>query len=127
MGTGYKGGTSYQHSVSENIPNVSKSYNYSNGYFGQPTNPKNTFVRIIESDDPTATGKDFYDKIAHGAIVESLKNGKGEKASMQDGTVITFRPTTKSDSNPGVEINISGSSNHDGLKSQKIHFELKEG
>ncbi len=126
MGTGYKGGTDYQHSISENIPIVSKDYSYSSGYFGKATNPKNTFVRIIESDDPAATGKDFYDKIAHGAIVEKLDNGKGEIASLQDGTIITFRPTTKSDTNPGIQINISQSSDDGGLKSQKIHFEKKE-
>lgn len=126
MGTGYKGGTEYQHSISENIPAVSKDYDYSNGYFGKPTNPKNTFVRIIESDDPVSTGKDFYDKIALGAKIEPLKNGKGEKASMQDGTVIIFRSITKSDNNPGVDINITKSSDNGGLKSQKIHFELKE-
>ena len=126
MGTGYKGGTLYQHSISENIPSVSKDYPYTNVYFGKATNTNNTFVRIIESDDPAAAGKDFYDKIAHGGIIEKLDNGKGEKVSMQDGTIITFRPTTKSDTNPGIQINISQSSDDGGLKSQKIHFKKKE-
>lgn len=126
MGTGFKGGTPYQYSVSQNISTIKKDYKIEDGYFGRATNKRNTYVRIIESEDPAATGKDFYDKIALGAKVEKLSNGKGEKASLQDGTIIVFRPTTKSDNNPAVEINITKSNDNGGLKSQKIHFEYKK-
>lgn len=45
---------------------------------------------------------------------------------MADGSIITFRPTTKSDDNPGVDINISKSINSGGIKQQKIHFEKED-
>ena len=80
-------------------------------------------VRIIYCDDPATTGKDFYDKITHRGIKEALENRKGFKTTMTDGTIITFRPSTKSNNNPGVDINISKSDSHGNLKQQKIHFE----
>jgi len=48
---------------------------------------------------------------------------KGVITKMADGSIITFRPTTKSDNNPGVDINIEKSTDNGGLKKQKIHFE----
>ena len=75
-------------------------------------------VRILYSDDSATTGKDFYDKITHGEIEEALENGKRFKTTMADDTIITFRPSTKSDDNPGVDINISKSDSHGNLKQQ---------
>ena len=46
---------------------------------------------------------------------------------MADGSVITFRPTTKSDNYPGVDINISKSTSSGDLKQQKIHFGKEDG
>ena len=34
MGTGFKGGTTTQHSISDNISSLKSNYSYSNGYFG---------------------------------------------------------------------------------------------
>lgn len=121
MGVSYKGRTEIYHSINDNIPTLAANYPYHNGYFGDAGT--STKVRIIYSDDPATTGKDFYDKIAHGGIEEALENGKGFKTTMADGTIITFRPSTKSDDNPGVYINISESDSHGNLKQQKIHFE----
>jgi hypothetical protein len=121
MGVGYKGDATYYHSISENVPVLAKTYSLKNGYFGvKGTSEK---VRVIYSDDPAKTGKDFYDKIAYGGIESNLPNGKGVITKMADGSIITFRPTTKSDNNPGVDINIEKSSDNGGLKKQKIHFE----
>ena len=39
-----------------------------------------------------------------------------------DGTIITWRITSRSDDTPVVEINIKRSSHTGGLKAQKIHF-----
>lgn len=44
---------------------------------------------------------------------------------MADGSMVTFRPTTKSDDYPGVDINVIYSSNSGNLKQQKIHFGKK--
>ncbi len=38
----YKGGANYYHSISENLSTLSKSYQYSNGYFG-----KKAILKII--------------------------------------------------------------------------------
>lgn len=127
MGVSYKGGAERYHSINDNVSKVSQSYDYNNGYFGEPGTGNK--VRIIYSDDPASTGKDFYDKIAYGGIETYLDEdnpSKGVKTEMADGTIITFRPTTKSDDNPGVDINIEYSNNHGDLKKQKIHFEKGE-
>ena len=124
MGVSYKGGAQSYRSVSNNIPFVSLSYDYNDGYFGEPGTGNK--VRIIYSDNPISTGKDFYDKIAYGGIQTYLDDNnpsKGAKTEMADGTIITFRPKTKSDDNPGVDINITKSNEHGSLKKQKIHFE----
>ncbi|MBR2801374.1 MAG: hypothetical protein IKE21_02115 [Erysipelotrichaceae bacterium] len=121
MGLTFKGGAKRHFAITENIPEVASSYPYKEGYFGEPgTSSK---VRVILSNDPAATGKDFYDKIAHGGIEQAMPNGKGFVTKMSDGTIISFRPTTKSDNNPGVDINIEKSADHGSLKQQKIHFE----
>ena len=102
MGVSYKGGTTYYHSIADNISEASKRYPYEKGYFGKEGNNKK--IRIIVSNNPAKTGLDFYNIIAHGGIEEKLPNGKGVKTSLADGTIITFRPTTKSDSNPGDQL-----------------------
>lgn len=123
MGLGYKGGALSYYSISDNVSEVSKTFPLKNGYFGNAGN--NSKVRIIYSEDPNKTGKTFYDQIAYGGIESPLANGKGYKTNMADGTIITFRPTTSSDNNPGVDINIAKSNAHGDLKQQKIHFEKK--
>ena len=117
----YKGNAPRHYSITENVSNVAKTYQYKNGYFGEEGTSNR--IRIIFSDDPASAGKDFYDKIAYGGIEEDMPNGKGQTTKMADGTVISFRPTTKSDDNPAVGINIEYSDNHGNLKKQKIHFE----
>lgn len=55
-------------------------------------------------------------------IEMDLDNGKGKITYMADGSIITFRPITKSDNYPAVNINISRSTDYGGIKTQKIHF-----
>ncbi|MDO5440570.1 MAG: hypothetical protein Q4F12_03425 [Erysipelotrichaceae bacterium] len=118
----YKGGASYYHNISENVNMVSHFYSYKDGYFGKKSKSKDNYVRIIESKNPLQTAKDFYDKIAYGGIENPLEGGKGHTTKMEDGTILTFRPTSSSDGSPAVDINIKGSDAHGKLKSQKIHF-----
>lgn len=124
MGVSYNGGSPKFHSISDNISSLKKSFKYNNGYFGE--NGTSNRVRIIYGNDPASIGKEFYDKISFGGIEKNLPNGKGKITYMADGSIITFRPTTKSDNYPGVDINISKSTDSGGIKQQKIHFEKED-
>lgn len=55
-------------------------------------------------------------------IEKNLDNGKGKITYMADGSIITFRPITKSVNYPAVNINISRSTDSGGIKTKKIHF-----
>lgn len=121
MGGGdYKGGASYYHSITDNLKEVSSIYKYNNGYFGESPKENAKRIRHIESDDPSTTAKDFYDKIAYGGIESDIP--KGKIVEMEDGTVITWRNVSSSDGSPAVDINIERSRDSGGLKKQKIHF-----
>lgn len=118
----YKGGANYYRNICENLSTVSKSYQYSNGYFGKKSNPKDNYVRIIESSNVLETSEDFYNKITYGGTEKPLNGGKGFVSKMEDGTIITYRPVSSSDGSPAVDINIEKSIGSGGLKKQKIHF-----
>ena len=121
MGHGYKGDTGHHHSITENLPSLTSKYNYHNGYFGDK-GTSSGLVRNIKSDDPIKTARDFYDKAAHGGLEFEVSNGKGVFTKMLDGSIISFRKVSSSDGSPAVDINIKKSSNHGGIKQQKIHF-----
>lgn len=121
---GFKGGTSSQHSIGDNLSALKSHYQNREGYFGKARTPSDTKTRKLKCDDPDGAAKDFYDKAAKGGIEVALDNGKGVKASMRDGTVVTFRPSSDSDGSPAVTLNARKSRDHEGLKPyQKIHFE----
>ena len=123
MGTGYKGNSKYYRSIGQNIMLASSKYQYENGRFGVSSPSTGNKTRNIASDDPLATARDFYDKIAFGGIETIYAGGKLNVTKMADGSVITMRPVSSSlDGSPVVEINISGSSHTGGIKQQKIHF-----
>lgn len=126
MGLGFKGDTGHHHSISENIPAVTKEYPLNNGYFGTKGSSSDNSIRHITSANPTDTAKDFYDRIAHGGMESKIydKNGniKGEKTKMADGSIISWRNVSSSDGSPAVDINIKESTNSGGIKVQKIHF-----
>ena len=126
MGLSYKGGANHYHSISENVPGLTKDYPLSNGYFGTKGDSKDNSIRHIESSDPAATAKTFYDKASHGGIEEDILdrkgNLKGATTKMADGTIITWREVSSSDGFPAIDINIKHSYDSGGLKGQKIHF-----
>ena len=121
MGHGYKGDTGHHHSLSENLPSLMKKYKYANGYFGEHGQGRD-FVRNIKCADPVSVAKDFYDTAAHGGKEQEMDNGKGYITKMKDGSILSFREVSSSDGSPAVEINIKHSSDHGGIKYQKIHF-----
>jgi hypothetical protein len=125
MGTGYKGGSKYYRSIGQNILLMLSKYAYNNGRFGVNSPSTGNKTRNISSDDPAATAKDFYDKIALGGIEKTYNNGALKITYMADGTIISTRKVSRSDGTPVVEINISRSTHTGGLKEQKIHF-IKE-
>lgn len=49
-------------------------------------------------------------------------NGKGHYTKMKDGSILSYREVSSSDGTPAVEINIKKSTDHGGIKYQKIHF-----
>ena len=126
MGLGYKGDTGHHHTIGENVPALTTDYPLTNGYFGSKGDSQDNIIRHIESADPSATAKDFYDKAAYGGVENEIldKNGnvKGATTKMADGTVITWREVSNSDGSPAIDINIKYSSDSGGLKGQKIHF-----
>lgn len=87
----------------------------SSGYFGK----KGKNVRIIETSNPENTSKDFYSKLGFGGKTEPLKNGKGTRTVLDDGTVIVHRLVTSTEGSPAVNIKVIKSNL---VKSQKIHF-----
>ena len=121
MGHGYKEDIGHYHSISENLPDLTSKYKYSNGYFGDSGKGR-SFVRNIVSEDPIATSKDFYDKAARGGIEKERSNGKGYYTKMKDGSILSYREKSSTDGSPVVEINIKSSNEHGDIKYQKIHF-----
>ena len=117
---GYNGGTGSQHSIADNKAGLTERYPLRKGYFG--SKGSNSSVRRVESDDPSSTSKDFYDRAAKGGIETPLPNGKGVMTGLSDGTIVTMRQISSSDGSPAVEINISKSNDSAGIKGQKIHF-----
>lgn len=120
-GTGFKGGASHHHTISENIPLVSSKYPLNDGYFGEKVPDKK--VSHIYSEDPIATARDFYDKIGFGGKEKSIDGKNAFTSTLKDGSVITWRETSNSDGTPAVDINIKKSKDNGGVKNHKIHFE----
>ena len=122
MGLGFKGDTGHHHTISENIDELKKDYQYKNGYLGRKGQSSYESTRNINCKNPIDESKTFYDKLAHGGIESKLPNGKGYMTEMSDGSIITFREYQSSDGSPVVDINIKKSTNTGGIKKQKIHF-----
>jgi len=118
MGTGYHGGFG-KTNIDDNAELIKNKYPFTkSGYFGK----KGKNARIIYTDTPIKTSKDFYDKLSKGGTKQRLSNGKGTLTLLDDYTVITYRIKTSTKGSPAVDIHIIGNSQ---IKSQKIHF-IKE-
>ncbi|APH06221.1 peptidoglycan-binding domain-containing protein [Bacillus weihaiensis] len=84
------------------------------GYFGKVGKSSSSKVRNISGGDLEA--KKFFNALTEGYVSEK-KLDNGVLRILKDGTAITYRPVSKSDSTPAVDIN--GGKTY---KSQKIHF-----
>ena len=121
MGTGFKGNSPTYRTIGENISNVSKSYDFSRGYFGYDSPHGKESTRNISSDDALKSAKDFYDRLAYGGIEDKVTDSMSI-TRMADGTIITMRKVSNSDGSPAININVIRSANPAGLRKQKIHF-----
>ncbi|MCD8294836.1 MAG: hypothetical protein LUE27_06325 [Clostridia bacterium] len=119
MGTGYKGGASHHHSISENLPNLTSIYPYHDWYFGK-RGQGGSHTRNIICDDPVASAQKFYEIASYGGIEHNMD--KGVYTNLTDGTIVSYREVSSSDGTPVVEINIRSSTDSGGVKQQKIHF-----
>lgn len=118
-------GSKTKTSFSDNINEVSKKYPLSDsGYFGEKGNGKG--VRVIETNTPYKTARDFFDKIAKGQERKPLRKDKTQKTNQQyvefaDGTRVNKRIKTSSSGSPAIDIFIT-TNTASGVKTQKIHF-----
>lgn len=127
MGTCYKGGADHYYKITENIESVAAVYKFHNGLFGDRGKGRYSWIRNIASDDPQATAKDFFERLAHGGKEKPLyyKDGteKGKSVNMADGSRLNWRKvSSSSDKSPAVDIYIEQSNDHGELVTQKIHF-----
>ena len=127
MGTSYKGDSPTFRSIGENVNQTKKHFPFLNGLFGNKGKSRDSYIRNIISNEPSATAKEFYDSIAYGGIESYLidkKTGevKGMITKMADGSIITWRDISSSDGSPAVDINIERSSDNNIIQRQKIHF-----
>ena len=130
MGVQYHSGVPTFRSIGDNLEKTKKKYpTDSDGYFGKPGQGR-SHTRNIESENPLETAQDFFDNISEGGerdIIVDKKTGekKGVKATMNDGSIITYREISSSDGSPVVEINITRSNSpsiNTQIQNQKIHF-----
>ena len=87
------------------------------GFFGHEGRSSGT--RQIDSDDPLDTANRFAAIAAQGGTIVHVLPNDGWVAQLKDGSYVTFRPDSRSDS-PAVTLNIVDSVQ---VQTQKIHFE----
>lgn len=118
MGSGDYGPRSYDRSFRDNEELLINEFRVNkSGLFGHAARSKG--VRQIDSHNPLETAIRFADVASQGGrIIHELKNG-GYVKRLSDGSIITFRPSSKSVS-PAVDLSIVDSVH---VVSQKIHFE----
>jgi len=86
------------------------------GHYGSVGKRGNSHVRNMPGG--VSGAKKFFDNITEGFISEEpIQNNKGIIRTLNDGTSITFRPSSSTDGTPAIDIN-GGTT----LKKQKIHF-----
>ncbi len=106
-------------SITDNLSAVTQKHPLSpGGYFGKEGS--RTSVRRIESKNPLRTSQSFFETLSNGGKIENLSNGKGQKATMKDGSIIVYRPISSSDGSPAAEIRCLPRGSR--IKEQKIHF-----
>lgn len=135
MGKGIHGGfkntigRGEKHSLVDNLPNVEKRFALTvDGFFGKPSERKNSKSRIVESPAPVETAYDFFNRLTKGydiirVVPQRNKKAKMSIAYMKDKSHVAIRKTSSSDGSPVVEIWVSSPGR---VKDQKIHFVKKE-
>lgn len=114
-------GTIYQNAVE-----AAKNFKYENGLFGEKNRNPKRVPREIFSKNPSTTAALFFNSLKQGAIqteVFNTSHGKGIKAKLRDGSIITYRPFTSSKGSPAVEIVVSESKI---IKAKKYHIVKEE-
>lgn len=123
----YKGGAGTYRSLLDNAQDLKDSFDFREGYFGNPGKNKNSKVRNIEVENPLEGAYKFYEKAGYGGIEEQITDGKWI-TSLKDGTILTMREVSSSeDGSPAVDINIRRSTGDAGIKNQRIHFVKRKG
>ncbi len=116
--------------ISSNLRSIKRNYGMTDsGYIAQRYRKNiSSNKRTFFSKNPVESAKKLFRTLGRGGIQKPLrdKDGsvKGWTRTMKGGDVITYRPRQSSDGSPVIDININ--SNRPGIKSQKIHFYLKE-
>jgi len=124
VGVDYSGGVPIAtRNIQDNLPDITIPYNPKTKYFG--TAGTSATVREVYAQYPVSEAEKFFATLTYGGVKSKLPNGKGIKANMANGTVVTIRPTTKSLPYPAVDISISKAHSPE-VKAQKIHFKLIE-
>lgn len=73
----------------------------------------------LYSDDPSATARLFYDTLGRGGQVRRIE--RGYIRTFDDGTHITYRPVSRSDGSPAIQISVQNPRSPL-ARYQKIHF-----
>jgi hypothetical protein len=117
-GGGYSSSPSSFDRLARNVDRLAKKYRLTpGGRFGE----KGDNSRIIRSENPNETAREFWKALSKGGRVRSLPNGKGEGAFFDDGSHVVIRPITSTENSPAVSIRIM-TKGRGIAPNQKIHF-----
>ena len=109
--------------INENADKASETQSISHAHFGKK-NKNNSGTYVIESDNPIEDAEKLYNILSQGGSEVELPRKNGVYTILSDGTVITFRKTSKSGP-PAIDINTKNTSGEAQIKTHKIHFILK--
>ena len=120
-GGGYSSSPSSFEHLARNVDRLAQDYRLTpGGRFGE----KGDNSRVITSENPNATAREFWKALSKGGRVRSLPNGKGEGAFFDDGSHVVFRPITSTENSPAISIRIM-TKGRGIAANQKIHFMAK--
>jgi hypothetical protein len=116
-GGGYAAPPSGVEVLMDNIDRLAKRFPMATGgRFGR----KGKNARVVESDDPAGTARDFWNALSKGGRPAPLPDGRGDRVYFEDGSRVIHRPIS-SDGSPAIEI-IIATPVHGVAPEQKIHF-----
>lgn len=117
-GGGFAGGSaSSPQAFGRNVSEILRSFSVNQqGLFGVAGRGRS---RRLYSDDPSATARLFYDTLGRGGQVRRID--RGYIRTFDDGTHITYRPVSRSDGSPAIQISVQNPRSPL-ARYQKIHF-----